>query len=157
MFLDNFEKLCKEKGISPTGAVVEIGFSNATYSNWKKRGSTPQGKNLQKIADYFGVTVNDLLADNIEPTSSVSQSQLLSNTDCPSLTDTPAILVRLYEKLNVLYNTPGGKERLQELEETADTWIAKWQTTQQKMEELELLKAKVQQMELELAEEQKLQ
>ncbi|MBQ8401534.1 MAG: hypothetical protein IJX14_06345 [Clostridia bacterium] len=38
-------------------------MSNATYTNWKKRGSTPQGKNLQKIADYFGVTTGYLLGE----------------------------------------------------------------------------------------------
>ena len=63
MFLEIFEKLCAAKKVSPNKALADIGMSNATYTNWKKRGSTPQGKNLQKIADYFGVTTGYLLGE----------------------------------------------------------------------------------------------
>lgn len=62
MFWDNFERLCREKGMKPTPAAAEMGFPSASVVKWKK-GATPRGANLQKIADYFNVTVNDLLAD----------------------------------------------------------------------------------------------
>ena len=63
MFLEIFESLCAEKKVSPNKALADIGMSNAIYTNWKKRGSTPQGKNLQKIADYFGVSAGYLLGE----------------------------------------------------------------------------------------------
>lgn len=62
MFWDNFERLCREKGMKPTPAAAEIGFPSASVVKWRK-GTIPRGTTLQKIADYFGVTVNDLLAD----------------------------------------------------------------------------------------------
>ena len=68
MFWDNFEKFCREKGMKPTPAAAEIGFPSASVVKWKK-GATPRGENLQKIADYFGVTVNDLLTDTPAPPS----------------------------------------------------------------------------------------
>lgn len=91
MFLEIFERLCADKKVSPNKALADIGMSNATYTNWKKRGSTPQGKNLQKIADYFGVTTGYLLGETepqpADPTKDpaileLSQiAELLSKTD----------------------------------------------------------------------------
>lgn len=89
MFLEIFERLCAEKKVSPNKALADIGMSNATYTNWKKRGSTPQGKNLQKIADYFGVTTGYLLGEKPDtPTAEdpltarlITLSELLSKTD----------------------------------------------------------------------------
>lgn len=62
MFYDNFVKLCADKGQKPTPTAKEIGFSSAALVKWKN-GTIPRGKTLQKIADYFGVTINDLLSD----------------------------------------------------------------------------------------------
>lgn len=66
MFYDNFVRLCNEKGQKPTPTAKEIGFSSAALVKWKN-GTTPRGSALQKIADYFGVTVNDLLTDTPSP------------------------------------------------------------------------------------------
>ena len=62
MFWDNYVRLCAAKGIKPNPAAAELGMSSATVTRWKN-GVIPRGNTLQKIADYFGVTVNDLLAD----------------------------------------------------------------------------------------------
>lgn len=66
MFYDNFARLCAEAGKSPTAVTKDLGFSNAAASHWKN-GKSPTAKTLQKIADYFGVTVNDLLTDDPAP------------------------------------------------------------------------------------------
>ena len=66
MFYDNFVKLCADKGKKPTPTAKEIGFSSAALVKWKN-GTIPRGNALQKIADYFGVTVNDLLTDAPAP------------------------------------------------------------------------------------------
>ena len=41
-FYDKFETLCKEKGVTPTGAAREMGITQQAVSLWKKRGSTPK-------------------------------------------------------------------------------------------------------------------
>lgn len=66
MFWDNYEKLCKDNLISPTAAGVAVGVTNAAVSKWKK-GSIPNGATLQKIADYFSVSVAYLLGEDEEP------------------------------------------------------------------------------------------
>lgn len=66
MFWNNFVRLCNEKGLRPNPAAKEMGFSSASVTKWKQ-GTIPRGNALQKIADYFGVTVNDLLTDDPAP------------------------------------------------------------------------------------------
>ena len=66
MFFDVFKKLCAEKGITPTRASVEIGFSKGSVSYWRKKHSEgvdakPDTYTAQKIADFFDVSVDYLL------------------------------------------------------------------------------------------------
>lgn len=66
MFYDLFCKLCTEKGVAPTRAALDIGLSKSTPTAWKKRQLTPQGDTLNKIADYFGVSVSYLLGQETQ-------------------------------------------------------------------------------------------
>ena len=72
MFYDRFKSLCDAKGISCNRAAIEIGLSNATPTTWKKRGLTPKGDTLAKIAEYFDVSVGYLLGTDAKkaPTAS---------------------------------------------------------------------------------------
>lgn len=74
MFWQNFVRLCEERGIKPTPAAAEIGFPSASVVKWKK-GTIPRGTTLQKIADYFNVTVNDLLSDTPPAPSKLHREQ----------------------------------------------------------------------------------
>lgn len=62
MFKKNFINLCNKKGVSPSAVCQQIGLSNATYSCWTDE-SVPRKATLMRIADYFGVTVESLLAN----------------------------------------------------------------------------------------------
>ena len=66
MFWNNLQKLCATKGITPTGLVNKLEISHGSVTRWKE-GSVPRGVNLLKIADYFGVTTDELLESD-EPT-----------------------------------------------------------------------------------------
>lgn len=61
MFYDRFIFLCKKRNIKPTPLVLEMGLSSSNVSQWKK-GSTPRPEVLQRIADYFQVSVEYLLS-----------------------------------------------------------------------------------------------
>lgn len=58
---DIFEKLCVEKEVTPYRVCKETGLTTSTISNWKAGRYTPKTDKLQKIADYFGVTVDFLI------------------------------------------------------------------------------------------------
>lgn len=62
MFYENVNRMCKERRVSITKMATDIGLSNAASSSWKK-GSVPKGDTLQKIADYFDVSIDVLLRD----------------------------------------------------------------------------------------------
>lgn len=64
MFYDKYCELCKQKGISPSAAAIEMGINKGTVSIWKSKGTTPQTAILGKIADYFGVSVDYLLGND---------------------------------------------------------------------------------------------
>lgn len=64
MFYDLFCELCKKNGVAPTRAAIEMGLSKATPTTWKNKGTTPQAAQLQKIAEYFNVTVDYLLGND---------------------------------------------------------------------------------------------
>lgn len=58
---DIFEKLCEEKGVTMAEVSRATGVAKATLSEWKKGTYRPKAEKLQKIADYFGVTLKYLL------------------------------------------------------------------------------------------------
>ncbi len=60
MFYDRFIELCKQRGKSPAAVTKELGLNNSSSTAWK-RGSTPKSETLQKLANYFGVSVDYLL------------------------------------------------------------------------------------------------
>lgn len=60
MFYDTFYGLCSKNGITPNKACVDCGISRTSVAKWKK-GATPNGATVAKLADYFGVTADFLL------------------------------------------------------------------------------------------------
>lgn len=82
MFFDIFFELCKKKGISCKKAAEDIGLSNSITTKWKKTGATPGGDTLNRIADYFDVSVDYLLGNEKEtaPTAD-NRSDILDEID----------------------------------------------------------------------------
>lgn len=54
---DLFEKLLNDNNVTAYRVSKETGISTATLSDWKKGRSTPKADKLQKIADYFKVSI----------------------------------------------------------------------------------------------------
>jgi transcriptional regulator with XRE-family HTH domain len=66
-FYNKFIELCNQKGVKPSPMLESIGIQKSANSNWKKRKSKPTSANLQKIADYFGVSVEYLKGETENP------------------------------------------------------------------------------------------
>lgn len=62
MFYDLYSELCKAKGVSLSKAAESMGLSRTSVVKWKA-GSIPTGATLNKIAEYFGVSVDYLLGN----------------------------------------------------------------------------------------------
>lgn len=66
MFSDNFVRLCNTIGKGVTVVAEEIGYSANAGAKWAS-GSMPRRTTLLKIADYFGITVEELTAETKKP------------------------------------------------------------------------------------------
>lgn len=60
--IDKINELLIINGLTGADLSRAIGLSSGAYSQWNKRTTRPSNKTLKKIADYFGITVSDLLA-----------------------------------------------------------------------------------------------
>lgn len=58
---DIFEQLLQKHNITAYKVAKEAGVTQTALSNWKTGKSTPTTKTLQKIADYFGVSIDYLM------------------------------------------------------------------------------------------------
>lgn len=61
----NVSRLCKERGVSIARLERDLGIGNATIRNWNV--SSPTVDRLKLVADYFGVTLDELLTGNPTP------------------------------------------------------------------------------------------
>lgn len=59
MFYEIVNNLCKERKTTITRMAEDIGLSNAAPTSWRK-GAVPKLTTLEKIADYFDVSVDYL-------------------------------------------------------------------------------------------------
>lgn len=65
-----YEMYCKlrdSKGVKDSDVVKATGITKSTFSDWKSGRSKPKNDKLQKIADYFGVSIEYLMTGNKEP------------------------------------------------------------------------------------------
>ena len=73
-----FEELCKENCVTPYRVCKETGITTATISNWKAGRYTPKADKMQKIADYFGVSLEYLMTGEVLTVSIQSQESTKS-------------------------------------------------------------------------------
>lgn len=109
MFKKNFIKFCNLYGKAPTMVLLDLGLSKSTFSNWTDD-SIPREATLQKIADYFGITVEALLSDE-EPHISVNNGIIgnennnnivsVGNTVRSDLGEIETELVNICKKLDI--------------------------------------------------------
>ena len=59
MLVDNIRKLCEEHGTTLCGLERTLGIGNGVIGKWARR--SPRIGSLQKVADYFHCTVDELL------------------------------------------------------------------------------------------------
>lgn len=71
LFIDKVEQLLKEKHIQKKVFLSDVGLAKNSFVNWRERKTIPNGATLQKIADYFGVTVDYLLGKETDKPAGV--------------------------------------------------------------------------------------
>ena len=92
-----FEQLLQKYGVTSYKVAKEAGVTQTALSNWKTGRSTPTVKTLQKIADYFGVTVDYLMTGKDEKPS---EPQLTPRDKRDIARDLESIMQKLSDKEN---------------------------------------------------------
>ena len=70
MLYDNIKMLCAKKGVSVGSVEKALKFSNGSICKWNE--SEPGIRKVQKVADYLGVSIMELLVnDPVEQERSV--------------------------------------------------------------------------------------
>lgn len=66
-----FERLLQRHGVTAYRVAKETGVTTATLTNWKNGKYTPKQDKLQKIADFFGVSLQYLMTgeESTQPTA----------------------------------------------------------------------------------------
>lgn len=62
-----FVRLLEKYGVTAYKVSKSTGIAGSTFSDWKSGRSVPKQEKLQKIADYFGVSIDYLMTGNEEP------------------------------------------------------------------------------------------
>lgn len=75
MLYKRIQKICEANGITVGKLEKDLSFSNSTIRKWKN--SSPYVENLKKVADYFGITVDELISEETLQTSTQN-----AKTDC---------------------------------------------------------------------------
>ena len=62
MFWQTFRRLCVEADQTTEKAARAIGIRSKTLNGWR-HGTMPQERTLRKIADYFGLSMDDIMLE----------------------------------------------------------------------------------------------
>ena len=100
---EKFSKLLQENKVTPYRIHKETGISTATLSDWKNGKSEPKRDKIQKICDFFNVSISYFYEDDHEDGNNAAQEE------GPTLTpkDERDIARKLEETLNQLDSHDG--------------------------------------------------
>lgn len=97
MFYNKFLELVKREKRTKKYVLDELGIPKGTCDQWRQRGSTPNAETVQKIADYFGVSVAYLLGKEDKEEAATENAGAIPNFE--KLTDANKEKVREYVEL----------------------------------------------------------
>ena len=87
--MNNLKKLRKERGISQREVAAQLGIAQNSYSRYENGSRQPDIEQLNKLADFFGVSVDVILGR--EESSDTTPLKVIDPSDFPPkvLTSTP--------------------------------------------------------------------
>lgn len=78
-FWNNFYNLCKKQGIKPTPLIKSFNMSTSCITYWKN-GSLPKIEHLILLADYFNITIDELIGRDTSKLNK-SDNQIIQSTN----------------------------------------------------------------------------
>ena len=91
IFFERLLSICNEKNIKPNTVAKALDLSDATATKWKK-GATPNGETLTRIADYLGCSVDYLLGRSDAPEKTAPGT--------PGADEIDSVIIEMFSQLN---------------------------------------------------------
>ncbi len=91
-----FEKLLEERNVTAYRVAKETGITTATFTSWKQGKYTPKQDKLQKIADFFDVSIDYLMGRSEDPTP-IKMSNVIDNVEL--------VKIPIYGEIRAGYNS----------------------------------------------------
>ena len=121
--VDLIKSLCNKKGITVSALGVELGLGKNSITRWDE--NKPSVDRVQKVADYFGVSVDYLLGRTDDPHPAISNDDVKNAID-------EYVKSKGKQSTVIRYN---GKEQTYE---TLDMTDEEWEIAQATIEALRL-------------------
>lgn len=99
-----FEKLLQKRNVTAYRVAKETGIATATLSDWKNGKSTPKTDKLQKIADYFGVSLDYLLGNQAKEKSAADSDGLTAKDRRDIARDLERMMTELEESGDLMFD-----------------------------------------------------
>ena len=64
MYYKNYSRIRDRKKLTDYRVATDTGIARSTLSEWKKGLLTPNLKNMKILADYFGVSLDEMTKEN---------------------------------------------------------------------------------------------
>lgn len=97
-----FEQLLQKYNVTSYKVGKETGIASSTFTDWKNGKSKPKKEKLQKIAKYFGVTIEYLMGIETDTDSNV----ILKEDELNRLQ-----MLKLNDKLRILFDEAQGLDQ----------------------------------------------
>ena len=72
---ERFEELLKKSGLKISDVARQTGISYSTFTDWKAGRYQPKVVKLQRIADFFGVSIEYLMTGETMPTMALTDEE----------------------------------------------------------------------------------
>lgn len=102
MFYENFDRICKTQGTSPSAAAVAIGKARTLPAGWKKNHTIPKEDELKALAAHLHCSVADFFLDEGRMRFGTSEESAINNLyasaseDALELDENEEELLRIY-------------------------------------------------------------
>lgn len=117
VFGTNLKKYLHLLGWEQSDLAEKLGISAASVSEWIVKGTKPRAHRLEKIAELFGITVNDLLYDFSSPKEeNLNDLVLVSKKDLAQVQETLMAKDREIEYLRQIVELQKDNTRLKNIE-----------------------------------------
>lgn len=98
-FYKNYLNFCNSIKKSPSAVALEVGLSKTAVNGWKNGRSNPTDATLEKLSNYFGCTVDDLLSDRAAFDNQPFTGNKNKPSDIGELSETELSLIQLFRAL----------------------------------------------------------